>query len=450
MSEKAPSVETETSAPDPYEGMSRETLDAIAQVKASVDKDSSTPYADLRTALRETLEASGDERAFRRIHNMDNLELNAFVDNADVESKNRRISELQSLIDAYDNNESFADRRTAIRDALEAAGNTAAFRAVYDMNNLELTTFVNDARQKLLSETHMDEAEALDNAYDEYREREGAPYDVDKGRIKDPEVAHTLADFEDITRVIQDNPEAAAEKARDKLRELREILVGAGEAGQEDEPTESVDTRTPEVIEPIEEDSNVHTPEAVEPIAEDSNVHRPEAVEPLAERTERPRGAWWQTPIIRAQNALESFANRLQGSEKSGSRWLVGGVLGAIAVAGAYLYFRNGTAPSAPSNSNALSDAVTHGAHGGIAPHDMHSTIETPNASNTVHYNEGWDEVMQNNKVDPSDWSDRLRQIGPDLAKKGWAYFDKAHNEWRISHTGQLPQDVLNLIKNGK
>jgi hypothetical protein len=244
MAETAPAQAEKTSV-NPYEDMSRETVEAIANVKASVDADSSTPYADLRTATREALESSGDERAFRRVYDMNNQELDAFVDGAHVESKDRRVGELRALIDAYDNNESFADRRTAIREALEAAGDTKAFRTVYDMNNLDLTAFINDARQKLEGETRMDEAEALENAYTEYEEREGTPYDVDKDRVKDSEEARVLAGVEEITRTVRANPEAAEkagiyDKLRDVLAEIEAALAAAKASEELEEPKDTL------------------------------------------------------------------------------------------------------------------------------------------------------------------------------------------------------------------
>ncbi|HEY5695632.1 MAG TPA: hypothetical protein VIQ80_02245, partial [Candidatus Saccharimonadales bacterium] len=185
MSEKlVSSNESEQQNKNPYEGMSRDALDAIANAKASLDPESATPGADLRTAVRESLEASGDERAFRRVYDMNNLELNEFVDGVSGELKHRRVDELKAIVEAYDNNETFGDRRTALREALEAAGDERAFRRVYDMNNLELNAFVSDARRQLQEETSLSEEEALGEAYTEYEEREGTPYDVDKGRVK--------------------------------------------------------------------------------------------------------------------------------------------------------------------------------------------------------------------------------------------------------------------------
>jgi len=472
MSEKAPTVEVEKNNPSPYEDLSRESLKAIVEAKASIDKDSDTPYADLRTNLREALEASGDSKAFRRIHNMGNLELDAFVENAGIESKNRYIGDLKALVDAYDNNESFGDRRSAIREALEAAGETNAFRKVHDMSNPELTMFINDARQKLQEETRLDKDEALENAYTEYEEREGTPYDVNKGRIKDPETARVHASMEDISRTIEQDPEAAG-KLGGKLDELRTTLAGDEEESNpkgreriadtlDDEPENSKE-RT-RIIDTLDDEDKSR-----ERIQDTLDDDEDDDEEPSPERRTNRINTWLGTAINRARIALDDFGQYLRGlstnPERRVARRVAIGVLGAAAVAGVAIAWKAGAFDNLfgngantgggtqaamdnaqhPTTIPPFHDHETYLPNGGSASQEM-----LPDPSNTVHSGEGWNEVMANNNIDPSNFHSRLTEIGPDLAKKGWAYFDNNHGEWRISHTGQLSQDVLDLIKNGK
>ncbi len=254
----------------------------------------------------------------------------------------------------------------------------------------------------------------------------------------------------------------------------REPIEDDLEGDEEREPLEDdlEDDEHTDEREPIEDD--LESDDEREPI-EDDDLEDDSDIETGADRR---NGSWLRAPIWRATLALkslkdsllaakDSLVDRFSGPENRGNRRVAYVVVGAVAVAAAIITYRltSGASGSGgggtPNAFGQAADQAGGGSGSQIPPFHDHDTYlpngggtasqeMLPDASNTVHPNEGLYEVMQNNNVDPSDWHDRLSKIGPDLAKKGWAYFDNNNNEWRISHTGQLPQDVLDLIKNGK
>lgn len=407
MSEQLPTTSEpeKQEASNPYEGMSRTTLDSIVEAKASIDPDSPTPGADLRAAVREKLEDSGDQAAFRRVYDMNNLELNSFVEGASGEVKERRVSELKSIIDAYDNNESFGDRRTAIREALETAGDTGAFRTVYDMNNLDLTNFVNDARHQLEDETLLDKDQALETAYSEYEEREGTPYDVDKGREKDADNARELATLEAVIKGINENPEGAKKLGiYEKLREIQKQLDEARAAeltppekadvdeelespvkADLDDDKEKADDLTPpekadlgDDLTPPEkadlgdekaddltppEKADLGTGEATDEEVQEL-IDNPPVKADLGDDKEPTKSPWlkrafsrlhdfYLSGVVRATNGVSNTMERFRSSDKK----KVAAVVGALAVVGAFAAWRLG--------------AFGHGGGGGGAHHEV-------------------------------------------------------------------------------
>jgi len=65
----------------------------------------------------------------------------------------------------------------------------------------------------------------------------------------------------------------------------------------------------------------------------------------------------------------------------------------------------------------------------------------------TVTSGEGWYNTFSQMKISPSEHHALLDKIGPQLQDQGWAYFDDG---WKISHTGQLPEDVLEFINKSR
>lgn len=66
--------------------------------------------------------------------------------------------------------------------------------------------------------------------------------------------------------------------------------------------------------------------------------------------------------------------------------------------------------------------------------------------AHAVHAGEGWNQTMRELGIPQRYWPETLQNAGPKLHEQGWAYFDKPHNEWRISHAGKLPVSVLKTI----
>ena len=162
-------------------------------------------------------------------------------------------------------------------------------------------------------------------------------------------------------------------------------------------------------------------------------------------------------PVEAEGGWFAKWRERRRSGEKLSTKTKVTIAVGALATAaavGVYAWLTSkGMAISGDSAKDAIDATNTTsgtggGVGGGLDVLDPSSSVEISNAA-TVHPGAGWDEIMKNNGVAQSEWAGRLREIGPDLADKGWAYWDKVAGEWRISHPGELPQSVLELIKNG-
>ena len=68
--------------------------------------------------------------------------------------------------------------------------------------------------------------------------------------------------------------------------------------------------------------------------------------------------------------------------------------------------------------------------------------------AHTVVPGEGWYQTFKDMGIKSNEWSSLLKKVGPSLQEKGWAY--NMHGSWGISHSGQLPDDVLESIKNSR
>jgi|GEM_PF-2422106 len=478
---------------NPYEGMNRATLDAIIEAKGSIDPDSPTPSGDLRTAVREKLEESGDQAAFRRVYDMNNLELNSFVEGASGEVKERRVGELKSIIDAYDNNESFGDRRTKIREALEAAGDTGAFRTVYDMNNLDLTNFVNDARHQLEDETKMDKDQALETAYSEYEEREGTPYDVDKDREKNPDTARELATLEAVIKGVSENPEGAKklgiyEKLRDIQKQLDEALANANELTPPEKadlndsgltppekadlgddkkddltPPEKADLgdglTPPEKADLGDDKEPALTPPEKADLGKDEEatdkevqdlIDNPPVKADLGDVEPASKDRWWKRAYLslgtKFSLMMSNTAERLRSSDKK----KVAAVVGALAVVGAFAAWRlgafghggGGGAHHEVLNNQGGGNGGNHG--GEVIPPVTPSKPELPSADGSAY---------------PWNWAEKV--VGPDKAEN-WLHGlgDKAaaagHNvQWHGSGTHEWvsvdgvsrTKDVIDMLR---
>lgn len=506
MSEKITSVSSEVEATETnaYDGFSREDLNAVAAARESVDPESETPGADLRQAVRGALEESGDERAFRRVYDMNNLELNSFAEGATGELKDRRVDELKSLIDAYDGNDSFGDRRTAIRQALEDAGDSRAFRTVYDMNNLDITSFVEDARRQLQEETALDQDAALEAAHEEYEEREGAPYDADKGRVKDVEDVRTFAGIEEISRRIDSNPEAAKaaginEKLQAILDELDSPLVTSSETDNDDVELGSDEelAKLEKSVNKPDDEPELGTDAELDALAATSNLEKHgldeaeedrkqyeadqrdladerdraadqadladerdrEADEHDLEEENQTKSKWWKNPYSRLGAWLTVGAGSLREKwEKKGKKTKFAIIaLGTVAAVGIAVGMKYGLGHNGGGGHNVGPDDIPGGnGNGGghetdLPPHNP-TTTPSPEFSSAAHRvdpGEGWYQTFKDMDVPANERADLLQKVGPKLAENGWAY-KMPSGEWGISHPGQLPDSMLELIKNSR
>jgi hypothetical protein len=68
----------------------------------------------------------------------------------------------------------------------------------------------------------------------------------------------------------------------------------------------------------------------------------------------------------------------------------------------------------------------------------------------TVEDGEGWYQTFNETGItDAAEQASLLREIGPELQARGWAY-PRSDNGYGISHPGILPKDILDLIKHGR
>jgi hypothetical protein len=88
------------------------------------------------------------------------------------------------------------------------------------------------------------------------------------------------------------------------------------------------------------------------------------------------------------------------------------------------------------------------GGHGPETPAPKGHELLNAHDVYTVHPGEGWYETMQDMGIPEDKWADVLKDAGPKLHEQGWAYFDNAHGEWRISQPGHLSNAAVQTLKN--
>ncbi|NCU38175.1 hypothetical protein EOL96_03940 [Candidatus Saccharibacteria bacterium] len=77
---------------------------------------------------------------------------------------------------------------------------------------------------------------------------------------------------------------------------------------------------------------------------------------------------------------------------------------------------------------------------------DGHDLLNAHDAYN-IHHGEGWYETFKDMGIPKEHWSSVLQDAGPELKRQGWAYFDDANNEWRISQSGTLSEQAMQIVK---
>ncbi len=103
----------------------------------------------------------------------------------------------------------------------------------------------------------------------------------------------------------------------------------------------------------------------------------------------------------------------------------------------------NGHLPPPPPTGNT---GIDHG--GGHTPTHKPSIswADFAPSAHMVTPGEGWYQTFQELNIPQDHWADVLKDAGPKLHEQGLAYWDNAHSEWRISHTGKLPTSALKVI----
>ncbi|MGH7196193.1 MAG: hypothetical protein ACREGJ_00320 [Candidatus Saccharimonadales bacterium] len=149
--------------------LSQEQLSVIVEKADQIDtSESKTPTLDKRSML-------GEELGFPAAHNLSNQEVDAFVDSARTRSEEliheAKRSEFSHIVEAAEKANSIADLRTALSEKY-------GFRKIYEMNNLELKAFVADARKKLKELDQPDKAGTEPSAEAPVTTTEPQPVDV--------------------------------------------------------------------------------------------------------------------------------------------------------------------------------------------------------------------------------------------------------------------------------
>ncbi len=100
-------------------------------------------------------------------------------------------------------------------------------------------------------------------------------------------------------------------------------------------------------------------------------------------------------------------------------------------------------------NNNGLDDRTGKPLNGSVPNSTKHPGLSWAEFSPSAHMvtpGEGWYQTFQELNIPHEHWADVLKDAGPKLHEQGWAYWDGAHSEWRISHTGKLPTSALKVI----
>ena len=101
----------------------------------------------------------------------------------------------------------------------------------------------------------------------------------------------------------------------------------------------------------------------------------------------------------------------------------------------------------APDNGGGNQTPDNSGGNGHETPTPKgHELLNAQDVYN-VHPGEGWYETLQDMGVPEDKWADVLNDAGPKLHEQGWAYFDNAHHEWRISKPGHLSNAAVQALK---
>lgn len=115
--------------------------------------------------------------------------------------------------------------------------------------------------------------------------------------------------------------------------------------------------------------------------------------------------------------------------------------------------------PTTPPPTGTLDGSVGNADGSGLTPPEQPPVPEQPSAPTVPEYSvdamtiedgEGWYQTFDETGItDPTEQANLLREIGPELQARGWAY-PRSDDGYGISHPGLLPKDILDLIKHSR
>jgi hypothetical protein len=391
--------------------------------------------------------------------------------------------------DAIAENEAFDARNVAHEDEVAATIEAspelrrmvAMARDIAELKNRQ----VSDDNADMLVDRLKDKEDKLNELLIAYSETEGASDEIIDSIIDSTESIETKSTSEaEPATEASESVEAAessdgADRSKvDASRADEEVVPVSDEASTVDVPErEDVDmswlddaeaSEDEEVVPVSDEASTVDVPEREDvdmswlDDAEASEDEEPAQAE--EESAPKERFSWLRHPFLRAGmlygNGMNRLSERSRSKEsKRGSATMTAVALGAIATVGAITAYKLGAFDSLFGHAHGGNVDPSHlpqgGGHTGATPEVPAAPPHTPEAmtfspaAHNVHGGEGWYETFHDMGIPKDEWSSLLQKSGPELHAHGWAY-QMGNGSWGISHPGNLPQDMLELIQKNR
>jgi hypothetical protein len=316
--------------------------------------------------------------------------------------------------------------------------------------------------------------DALNELLAKYENNELFTLDSNKNKklVKyDPAIADELMNRTRDEDVERENSLAALGRAEDdseieKLRNTEPAVIDGDET--EDDEISKLKETEPAHIDGDDEDiikALENTAAATidgDPDDEDDEIEKLRNTEPAEIDGDVEKPSWWKRMQDRAgllvmqglgrvQNRMEDLRTYNKEKGKGNNKELkVMAVIGGLAVLGTIV-----AAIVTKDTETANTIGGQGGSGGGGAGIDISPDVPTipdsefANVKLNVTQSGEWGSTMDALGVPEDLQRGRLEQIGKDLEALGWAKWDYPNTEWRIAHDGQLPQNVLELIKYG-
>jgi hypothetical protein len=177
--------------------------------------------------------------------------------------------------------------------------------------------------------------------------------------------------------------------------------------------------------------------------------------------------SWLRKPYQRAGALFSISINRIgenlrSKESKRGTRKMTVIALGAIATVGAITAYKLGALDSlfgGNHTTNSVDTSALPQGGGSGAPSEalpgVSAQANSPDvmtfspAAHDIHGGEGWYETFNDMGIPKAEWQTLLQKTGPELSTHGWAY-EMSNGSWGITHPGNLPQDMLELIQKNR